>query len=231
MTSGQMPNNQNFPGGENNPYQQAPQSFQQPEQKKPWYKNLKIIIPIILVIVVIAAVSGGSGDDTSSESSADAASTNAGASNSTDTADNTGDIEEASGDNGSTGDSAPSATEGEIGATLNSGQADITVSNLRASSDVIGSYVCVDVNLVNTDDENLSVSPLSDLKLTDPNSVSSSPTFGGETTNIESVDVGAGGNRQFTSCFNGDGTPGTYKVVYEKMFSFQSKTVTWNGAL
>lgn len=210
MTSGQMPTPPNFPEGQNNPYQQA---TSQPT-KKPWYKNMKIIIPIIIVVVLIAAFSGNSGDDKKDGTSSNSTSVGNGST-----------------DNGAANDSGSSGTEGDIGATLNSGQADITVSNLRASSDVLGSYICVDVNLVNTDDENLNVNPITDLKLTDPNNVSSSPTFGGETSNIEVVDVGAGGNRQFTSCFNGDGTPGAYKVTYEKTFSFQSKPVIWNGNL
>ena len=203
---------------------------QQPEPKKPWYKKKRFIIPIAIfaVLVIIGAISGGEEKDSASSSSS---TSNTGTSN------NNAGGDAATADNG--GEEAPEAAPAEgsdsdtvaIGETANTGQADITISNMRAESDVLGSYICADVNFVNTDDEAVNVNPLADLKLTDPSNVSINPTFAGPSSNMDSVEVGAGGNRAYTACFDSDGAPGEYKITYELMFSFQSKEKTWVGNL
>lgn len=164
-----------------------------------------IILGAIILIAVLATVFSGGGDDSSSDSQ--------GSSN--------------GGDQAATEQSGPAT----IGETVSLGKADVTASNLRQSSDALGSYLCADVAFVNTSDsESLSLNGLMDWKLTDPNGVTITQTVGGE-TDYDPVEVGPGGNKSGVVCFDSVGAPGEYTLTFEEGLSFSSDTATWVATL
>jgi len=108
---------------------------------------------------------------------------------------------------------------------------DVTASNLRPVDDVMGQYLCADVDFqVTSDKDSVTLNGMMDWKLTDPNGVTATQTVGGE-TNYDSVEVGPGGNKSGTVCFDSEGTPGDYILTFEEGLSFSSEKASWSAQL
>ena len=115
------------------------------------------------------------------------------------------------------------------GETAETNNLKITVSNIRFQSDVIGEYVCSDVNLNNASDKSVSFNQF-DFKLHKPNGVVSDTTFTGlDIPNLETGELSPNGQTSGTVCFDTDGTPGEYKVEYKG--GFIAKPATWKATL
>ncbi|MGP6172631.1 DUF4352 domain-containing protein [Corynebacterium sp. A21] len=194
------------PHDPNQPY--IPQGYELAKKKKPFYQRLGCILPlaIIAIIVVIIAVSSGGSDDSSSAN--DGSSSN--------------------GDSNGAGQAAPEGSgPAALGETVSTKKADVTASNLRQTSDALGSYLCVDVAFVNTSDsDSLTLNGLMDWKLADPNGVTITQAFGSE-TDYDSVEVGPGGNKSGVVCFESDGAAGEYTLTFEEGLSFSSEQAVW----
>lgn len=199
------------------PYAQQPAPPQAGAPKKPLYKRAWfIILMTIIVLIVLVAALGGDSDDESS-----ATDTSAGQDTGNDGA----------GDSGSDGD-AQDGQDGpaQLGETVSMDKADITASDLRVVQDALGTHLCTDVSVAVTGDDSLRLNGLMDWKLTDPNGVTLSQSFGGE-TDYDSVEVGPGGHRDGTVCFDAPGDPGDYTLVFEEGLSFSSDHAEWQTTL
>lgn len=191
-----------------NPEQPSGQPNQQPQvvyvekQKKPIYKRPGCIVPIAIVVILFVIIAiAMSGGDDTNSSGASG-----------------NNADEASG---------PAA----IGETVSLPQADVTAGDLRPSSDAIGSYICTDISVVNTtEDDTVNLNGLMDWELQDPNGVIRSQGFGGE-TNYDSVELAPGGTISGTVCFDGDATPGDYTLTFEEGLSFNTDRAEWAATL
>lgn len=207
-----------------NQYAQHPQQqpFQQPLQqptpeKKPFYKRVWfIILMIIVVIIVLVAAFGGGDDDASSDSNDSSTSQDA----------------EGTDDSGDSGDADREAGPAQVGDTVSTDKADITASNLRATTDVLGNqYLCVDVDFQVTGEDSVSLNGAMDWKLTDPSGVTQRQTFSTE-ADYDSVEVGPGGSYAGVVCFDGTGEPGDYRLNFEEAMSFTNSTeAEWTTTL
>lgn len=200
----------------------TPQNPQPTPEKKPLWKKKRFIIPAAIVaLAVVGGALGGGGE----ESSTTASTTDQEAPANTEALTDEGVVEEEVVE-----EEAASETNGEIGATLNSKDLLVTVSNLRVVSDVLGNYTCIDANFVNNRDKEVDISAFSDFELTDSNKVTLTSTLGGEST-ADSVKLGSGGTKNVTTCFENDGTVGEVTITYDPMFSFSGDPLTWNGTI
>jgi hypothetical protein len=123
--------------------------------------------------------------------------------------------------------------EEEQPAELQAGQAgetggmQVTVSNIRFASDILGSYICADADLLNNDDRAQRFSQF-DFELEKPNGVVADTTITGlEIRNLEMAELNPGGNTNGTICFDSDGTAGAHKVSYTGA-GFFSQPLTWS---
>ncbi|MDN6324644.1 MAG: DUF4352 domain-containing protein [Corynebacterium sp.] len=208
-----------------NQYAQHPQQqpFQQPPpEKKPFYKRAWFIILVIIVVVIVLANALSGGDDDASSDSNDS-------STSQDAQGNGEGNDEGTDDSG---DADGEAGPAQVGDTVSTDKADITASNLRATTDALGSqYLCVDVNFQVTGDDSVSLNGAMDWKLTDPNGVTQSQTFSTE-ADYDSVEVGPGGSYAGVVCFDGTGEPGDYRLNFEEAMSFMnSAEAEWTTTL
>lgn len=186
----------------------VPEGYELAKKKKPWYQRLGCIVPIAIlaILIIVIAVNMGGSDNTSSSSSSNGSSSSS---------------------NGASAEDSGPATLGE---TISIGKADVTASNLRASSDAIGQYLCIDVAFVVTGDDPITLNGLMDWKLTDPNGVTATQTVGGE-TDYDSVEVGPGGNKSGVVCFDSAGAPGKYTITFEEGLSFNTDKAIWEATL
>lgn len=180
----------------------------QPAPKKPWYKKWWVwVIIVILVIVIASAAGGGDSDNASSD-------------------------KQTNGDTSTAQQNTNSATSGAIGDTLNTGKADVTLTNARAEADALGTQLtCADVTINNTSDKDtVTLNGLADWKLADPNGVSRDLAFGPPTT-YDPVDLAPGGTYSGVVCFESDRTPGEHTFHFKEGLSFSGDEVTWTANL
>lgn len=189
--------------------QQPPEGYELKKKKKPWYQRLGCIIPIALIVIIIIAIAVNTGGDDSEDTGT------------------TGDTSSdgAPADNGSE-EAGPAA----LGETVSTSKADITASNLRPTSDALGSYLCADVSFLVTGDDPLTLNGLMDWEITNPNGVTVTQTVGGE-SNYDPVEVGPGGNYSGTVCFDQAADPGEYVLTFEEGLSFSSEQAQWSATL
>lgn len=196
----------------NQPQTQAPE----PKKKKKW----PWIVGIGAVLVVFAAAGGGDSED-SGTSAGD-----------NDVAVGTSPTEEAPVEMSPAEVIAPVEEQpatlkvGEAGET---GGMSVTVDNARFASDMLGNYLCTDVSLTNNGDSQKRFNQF-DFKLEKPNGVVADTTFTGlDIKNLETAELNPGGTTDGTVCFDSDGTPGKYTIVYEG--GFFDEPLTWAANL
>lgn len=225
------------PQGGNGQFQQQGGNYQQPQEQPKKKKKWPWIVGILAVLIIIAAIAGGGSEEGSDNESSNAAGSSS-APAGTDDQQNA-----ASGDSNSDAQSeaapeqeaAPAEESGDgnldvaIGESVETNNLNITVNNLRFENDVLGSYVCTDVDLKNNSDKSVSFNQF-DFKLHKPNGVVSDTTFTGlDIQNLETAELSPSGQTSGSVCFDSDGTPGEYKVEYTG--GFFAKEASWKGNL
>lgn len=210
-----------FSGDPNGSFQPA----QQPKKKKKWPWVVGIIV---VILIIVAACGGGDETDESADLVEDTGSPTA-VTNDNQDSESALDQENTETQEEEVSAEEQASTEAAVGESRESGDLTVTVSNVRFESDAIGSYVCADAVLANNSDSSARFSQF-DFKLHKPNGVVADSTFTGlPIQNLESAELSAGGQTSGTVCFDGDGTPGEYKV--EHSGGFFSEPITWTTAL
>lgn len=193
-----------------NQYAQAP--MPQPKKKKKW----PWVVGIIAALAIGGAMVGGGDSDTTTTPGTDTAVT--------DSADG-----QATQADNKKKDEKPQ-TDVAIGETVDFKGMKVTVSNLRAESDVLGSYTCADVDLANDSDKSKHFSQF-DFKLHRPSGVIADTTFTGlDMKTLETAELAAGGKTSGAICFDGAPESGENKVEYEGSL-FSSTKPTWSATM
>lgn len=209
------------------PFAQAYAPAPEPAKKKkkwPW------IVGIGAALVIFANLGGGDSDDTPAADDVDVVveADEAVAVPAADPVEEAAPAEEAA----PVEEAAPAEEKsgplliGEAGET---GGMNVTVGNARFASDYFSSYICTDVVLTNNGSSQKGFSQF-DFELEKPNGVVANTTITGlQIRNLEYADLNPGGTTDGTVCFDSDGTPGEYRVIY-KGGLFDSP-LTWTATL
>ncbi|QGU03899.1 DUF4352 domain-containing protein [Corynebacterium comes] len=206
------------------PFNQAYAPAPEPKQKK---KKWLWIVGIGAVLVLFANIGGGDSDDEASTAADDTAVESVEAVETVEANDVEAVPAAAPAEEAAPVEEQPSTlTIGESGET---GGMNVTVGNARFASDVLGNYICTDVALMNNADSKKSFNQF-DFELEKPNGVVANTTFTGlAIKNLEIAELNPGGTTDGTVCFDSDGTPGEYRIVYKG--GFFNAPLTWSAAL
>ena len=198
---------------QNNPYG-APA---QPKKKKKW----PWVVGIIAALVIGTSLFGGGDSDSSATEDSASTDTTAGS--------DAGPDAKSDKKSDKKSDEKPK-TDVAIGETVDFKGMKVTVSNLRAESDVLGSYTCADVSLANDSDKSKRFSQF-DFKLHRPSGVIADTTFTGlEIAKLETAELASGGKTTGAICFDGAPESGENKVEYEGSL-FSSTKPTWTATI
>jgi septal ring-binding cell division protein DamX len=178
---------------------------------RPWYKKPLwwLLIGIGLLILLIIATCGGPGSQSTGGVSGDPSAPPA-----------------------QTGPDFQGRQDGDVsaeaGQTISLDGVSTTSTPLEQVQPAIGSaQLCTTISIVNNTAKAVQFNGGLDWKLQNPQGAARNSTFGGSDTPLNSGELAPAGTVIGDVCFESDGAPGQYVVLYDPLFSFSADRAAW----